>query len=112
MNSKSLTVLLVLLAGTVLVGGVASAAEVSQGRVISVTTEPAQVILEEYDINFSPEAPYGNATGIVTRYDLSRAKIGLTPEPGDILRIAYVIEGEKNLALKVMNVSKQDLRKK
>ena len=36
----------------------------------------------------------------------------IPPEPGDILRIAFVVEGEKKKAAKVMNVSKQDLRKK
>ena len=111
MKSKLLAVTLALLVGIVLAGA-ATAAEVSQGKVISVTTDPAQVTIEEYDINFSAQAPYGNATGIITQFDLSQAKIGLKPEPGDVLRIAYVIEGEKNLALKVMNVSKQDLRKK
>jgi hypothetical protein len=111
MRCKLLSVTLALLVGIVLAGA-AIAAEVSQGKVISVTTDPAQVTIEEYDINFSPEAPYGNATGIITEYDLSNAKIGISPEPGDILRIAYVIEGEKNVALKVMNVSKQDIRRK
>jgi hypothetical protein len=111
MKRKLLVVTLALLVGIVLTGA-ATAAEVSQGRVVSVTTDPSQVIMEEYDINFSAEAPYGNATGIITHFDLTRAKVGLKPEPGDILRIAYVIEGEKNVALKVMNVSKQDLRKK
>ena len=111
MRRKRLSVTLALLVGIVLAAA-ATAAEVSQGKVISVTTEPAQVTIEEYDINFSPEAPYGNATGIITQHDLSSAQVGISPEPGDILRIAYVIEGEKNVALKVMNVSKQDIRRK
>lgn len=88
------------------------AAEVSQGRVLEVSMDPAVITIEEYDTNFSPEHPYGSPTGIVTRFDVQKAKIGLTPQPGDILRIAYRVQGEANLALKVMNVSKQDLRNK
>jgi len=45
-------------------------------------------------------------------FDLSRAKVGLTPAAGDKMRVAYVQEGDKLMALKVMNVTKQDLRKK
>lgn len=88
------------------------AAEVSQGKVLEVSKDPAVITIEEYDTNFSPEHPYGSPTGIVTRFDVQTAKIGLAPQPGDILRIAYRVQGEANLALKVMNVSKQDLRNK
>jgi hypothetical protein len=35
----------------------------------------------------------------------------MLPEAGDILRISYVIEGNSKVALKIMNVSKQDLKK-
>ncbi len=90
----------------------AGAGEVSQGRFISADGSPASFTIEEYDVNFSPDNPYGTPTGIVTRYDVSGAKIGIRPEPGDILRIAYEDQGDVKRALKVMNVSKQDLRKK
>lgn len=88
------------------------AAEVSQGKVLEVSKDPAVITIEEYDTNFSPEHPYGSPTGIVTRFDVKNAKIGLAPEPGDILRIAYRVQGEANVALKVMNVSKQDIHGK
>jgi hypothetical protein len=45
-------------------------------------------------------------------YKIDKAKVGMTPQVGDILRIAYTIKGTERQALKVMNVSKQDLRKK
>ncbi|MFY9943010.1 MAG: hypothetical protein WAK57_12620 [Desulfobacterales bacterium] len=90
--------------------GTGLAAEVSQGKVIQTSLE--KVTIEEYDINFSADAPYGHATGIVTEFELKKAKVGIPPEPGDIVRIAYVVEGDNRMALKVMNVSKQDLRKK
>jgi hypothetical protein len=44
-------------------------------------------------------------------FNLARAKVGLPPALGDVIRVAYKIEGKSFLALKLMNVSKQDLRK-
>jgi hypothetical protein len=44
-------------------------------------------------------------------FNLASAKVGLTPDPGDVIRVAYKAEGNSLLALKLMNVSKQDLRK-
>ena len=45
-------------------------------------------------------------------FDLSKAKVGLAPEKGNIIRVAFFKEGDKLVAIKVMNVTKQDLRKK
>jgi hypothetical protein len=49
---------------------------------------------------------------VVNEYLIDKALVGIPPEPGDILRIAYEVRGTDRVALKVMNVSKQDLRKK
>lgn len=95
-----------------LLAAAAWAGEVSQGRLISADPASAVYTLEEFDTNFSAETPYGLPTGIVSTYDVATAKIGIHPEPGDILRIAYEEIGEHRKAVKVMNVSKQDLRKK
>jgi hypothetical protein len=51
-------------------------------------------------------------TGVQTIFDVTDAMIGIAPEPGDILRLAWVPKAEVKSALRVMNVSKQDLRKK
>lgn len=88
------------------------AGEVSQGRYIGMEAASAQMTIEEYDTNFTAAYPYGTPTGIITRFDVSTAKIGIHPEAGDILRIAYDEKGDTKRAIKVMNVSKQDLRKK
>jgi len=90
----------------------ALAGEVTQGRFVSDGQSPGTFTIEEYDTNFNTEHPYGMPTGIVSQYDVSKAKIGLKPVAGDILRIAYVEKGDAKHAVKVMNVSKQDLRKK
>ena len=45
-------------------------------------------------------------------FDISKAKVGLAPEVGNVIRVAYFPDKGKNLAIKVMNVTKQDLRKK
>lgn len=45
-------------------------------------------------------------------FDLAGAKLGLAPQPGDTIRVAYFAQGESLKAIKVMNVTKQDLRRK
>ena len=90
----------------------AVAAEVAQGKCLEYNKEAKTVKIQEYDTNFSKEFKYGNPTSIETAFDVSTAKIGKAPEAGDILRISYKIEGASNVAIKIMNVSKQDLMKK
>lgn len=90
----------------------AMASEVVQGECLEYNQESRIIKLKEYDTNFSKEFKYGTPTNIESEYDVSTAKIGIPPEPGDVLRIAYIIEGDKKVATKVMNVSKQDLMKK
>lgn len=91
---------------------IATAAEVSQGKCDKYNKETKVITIEEYNTNFSEKNPYGEPTGIVSSYNVESAVIGIPPEPGDILRIAYDVKGTERVALKVMNVSKQDLRKK
>jgi hypothetical protein len=89
------------------------AAEVAQGKCLEYDKGKNELTIQEYDTEFSKEAPYGKPTMAVSRFDVSNAKIGIDPQPGDILRIAYEkADGKVKKALKVMNVSKQDLRKK
>lgn len=90
----------------------AAAAEVLQGKCISMDKEKKILSVEEYDLNFTKENQYGQSTGNLVELNVATAKIGITPEPGDIVRIAYKIVGSEKVVLKVMNVSKQDLRKK
>lgn len=87
-------------------------AEVSQGKCLKFEEIGKLIILEEYDRNFSSEHPYGRPTGAISLYDASGAIIGASPKPGDILRIAYEVRGTQRVALKVMNVTRQDLMKK
>lgn len=100
--------------GIVIIGLVfatsALAADVVQGACVEFAGD--MIKIQEYDTNFGPESKYGKPTGVQSEYDVSRAEIGMKPEPGDILRIAYKLGGEQRMALKVMNVSKQDLMKK
>lgn len=90
----------------------ATAAEVIQGMCVVVDKDKNIIAVEEYDLNFDAEYPYGRSTGNVAQINVAEAKIGIDPEPGDILRVAYKVMGSDKIALKVMNVSKQDLRKK
>ena len=89
------------------------AAEVVQGKCVEYNQGKNELTVQEYNTEFSKEAPYGKPTMAVSRFDVSDAKIGIVPQPGDILRIAYKkADGKVKKALKVMNVSKQDFRKK
>lgn len=90
----------------------AFAAEVAQGVCQTYDHDGKVITIEEYDTNFDAEHKYGTPTGIITEFEVTKAKIGIEPESGDILRFAYVLHGDKRQALKVMNVSKQDLMKK
>lgn len=44
-------------------------------------------------------------------FDLTNAKVGAKPEKGNLIRVAFKKEGDKLIALKVQNVTKQDIRK-
>jgi hypothetical protein len=103
---------LVIVATLFFMAGAAAAAEVSQGKCVQYDKIGKTITIEEYDIQFSKETPYGRPTGTLSVYDVTNAQIGVQPEPGDILRLAYNQDGENKAALKVMNVSKQDLKKK
>jgi len=96
----------------VVFAGAALANEVAQGKCLSYDKATHVVKIEEYDTNFSKDAPYGHTTGIVSEFDIASAKIGIAPEAGDVLRIAFSLDGTIRKASKVMNVTKQDLRKK
>jgi hypothetical protein len=111
MRLRTLTLGLALLLGLVLASPVL-AQEVAQGKCLSNDKAAGIIKIEEYDIHFSKENPYGKPTGVETAFDVRHSKIGIPPEPGDILRIAYTVQDETMVAVKVMNVSKQDLRKK
>ncbi len=91
---------------------VSYAAEVSQGMCKSFDPSARTLVIEEYDTNITPEQRYGGATGIINSYDTSLAQVGIPPSPGDIIRIAYKADGGKRQALKIMNVTKQNLMKK
>jgi hypothetical protein len=102
----------IILAAIFCLASFAAAAEVSQGKCVSYDKDSHSITIEEYNINFSAQHPYGEPTGTMSTYNMSSAKVGINPEPGDVLRIAYEVKGTDRVALKVMNVSKQDLRKK
>ena len=87
-------------------------AEVAQGKCVKIEKDGALVTIEEYDTQFSKEHPYGRPTGKTSVYDFSKAEIGVPAAVGDILRIAYRVKGNERVAVKVMNVSRQDLMKK
>ena len=109
---RNMVQIAMVLVGLFWLAGTAAAAEVSQGKCLQYDKARKVVTIEEYDINFSKENPYGQPTGTQSEYDVATAMIGIPPEVGDILRLAYDVKDGAKVALRVMNVSKQDLRKK
>jgi hypothetical protein len=91
---------------------VSKTAEVAEGKVVKMEKSGTLVTIDEYNIDFSKEYPYGHPTGVQAVYNLSNALIGFTPAVGDILRIAYEMKGNERMAVRVMNITKQDLMKK
>lgn len=90
----------------------AMAAEVAQGKCVKFNQATKTLVIDEYDVNITPEHKYGTPTGKQLTFDVAQALIGITPVPGDIVRIAYDPKSSDMKAYRVMNVSKQDLRKK
>ena len=94
-----------------LCASVAAAGDVAQGKCVGFDQKGMIITIEEYDLQFSKEHPYGLPTGKRSSYKAADAQIGIPPQQGDILRIAYTLKGSERVAHKVMNVSKQDLKK-
>jgi hypothetical protein len=94
-----------------LFASVTAAGEVAQGKCVGFDQKGMIITIEEYDLQFSKEHPYGQPTGKQSSYKAADAQIGALPQQGDILRIAYSLKGNERVAHKVMNVSRQDLKK-
>ena len=92
-------------------GAAAFGADVLQGRCLFVDQAAQTVTVAEYDLDFDKEFPFGHPTAVESVVNIKNAKIGARPQVGDILRIAYVLNGQEKYAVKVMNVSRQSLKK-
>ena len=89
------------------------AASVAQGKCIAFDPEKKAVSIEEYDLNFSKQSPYGKATGKETTFKITdQTLIGAKPDPGNILRIAFEEKSGEKVVIRIQNVTKQDIMKK
>lgn len=87
-------------------GDQARDSKVYQGQVVSLGEQGKTIVLANSQPKLNP------VKGDTATFDLSQARVGLPPEVGNTMRIAYLKKGDRLMAIKVMNVSKQDLRKK
>lgn len=89
---------------TVLLAGLACApvAPVVQGLVVSVDEGGKVIALQD-------ETQPGAAPVLI---DISQAEIGAPPVAGDLVRLAYRMNGGKKVALRVMNLTQQKDREK
>jgi hypothetical protein len=89
------------------------AATVAQGKCVAYDQEKKTCTIDEYDLNFSKENPYGKSTGKQLVFKMTdKTLIGAMPEVGNVLRIAYEEQGPDKVIIRLQNVTKQDIMKK
>ncbi|MCF8042773.1 MAG: hypothetical protein K9K65_05355 [Desulfarculaceae bacterium] len=84
----------------------ADESHVYQGTCLALTDGGKALVLANSQPKLNP------LKGDKAVFDISKAKVGLAPDLGNVIRVAFFVEKGQNVAIKVMNVSKQDLRKK
>jgi hypothetical protein len=88
------------------------AASVAQGKCVVFNVEKNVLTIDEYDLNFSKENPYGKSTGKQLTFKITpETLIGKTPQPGNVLRLAYEEKGGEKTAIRIQNITKQDIMK-
>ncbi len=112
MNNKIFCCVIALILALCLAAPAMADSSVAQGKCVTYDKDKKVVTIEDYDTDFTPEHKYGKAPGKQSTYDTTGALIGIVPAPGDVLRIAYDVKGDQRHAIRIMNVSKQDLMKK
>ena len=89
------------------------AASVAQGKCVSFDSQKQVLTIDEYDLNITKATPYGKPTGKQLTFKLTKETlVGKAPEPGNIVRLAYEEKGADKTAVRIQNVTKQDLMKK
>jgi hypothetical protein len=111
-KSKLFSIVLTIAIAIALSIPAAMAAEVVQGKCVAIDVEKKTYTIEIYDTAMDKDHPYGRSTNKNIVINYSKAQVGKDPEVGNILRIAYKVEGTDNMAIRVMNVTKQDIMKK
>lgn len=112
MRRKILYYALTLALGLFLVGPAMAGQVVVQGKCVSFDQTKNLLTVDEFNLTVTKEYPYGSPTGKQVTVNTADALMGIPPAPGDVVRIAYEEKDKEKKALRVMNVSKQDLRKK
>jgi len=100
-----LTIVLLLLTVTGCTVDPARDSRVYQGTCIALEDGGKTLKLANSQPNLNP------IKGESATFDVSTAKIGASPQPGDVIRLSFLEQGGKMVALKVMNVTRQDLSK-
>lgn len=107
-----LTASLLALIGVLCLSSSLFAAEVAQGKCVKLDAQAKTLTLELYDTVFDKANPYGNPTGEEIEINYANSLIGVEPQEGDVLRIAYTKKDSVNAAIRLMNVTKQGLMNK
>jgi len=109
---KLLTTVLIIAIAVALTVPAAMAAEVVQGKCVAIDEENKTYTIEIYDTSKDKEHPYGMSTNKTMVINYSKSLIGKDPEVGNLIRAAYNVEGTDKVAIRIMNITKQDIMKK
>ena len=111
-KKKLLTAVLIIAIAVALTVPAAMAAEVVQGKCVAIDEENKTYTIEIYDTTKNKENPYGKSTNKTMVVNYSKSMIGKDPEVGNLIRVAYKVEKTENIAIRIMNITKQDIMKK
>jgi hypothetical protein len=92
---KAATLFPILVATLLLATACGDAPDVMQGQVLAVDHAAATLTLED------------ERTGKPVDFDFRGAEVGSRPEVGDLIRLAYRARDGKNVATRLMNLSRQ-----
>jgi hypothetical protein len=111
-KKKLLTAVLIIAIAVALTVPAAMAAEVVQGKCVAIDEENKTYTIEIYDTTKDEKNPYGKSTNKTMVVNYSKALVGKDPEVGNLIRVAYKVEKTENIAIRIMNITKQDVMKK
>lgn len=87
-----------------LLAGHVAAADIIQGRCISMENDAYKMTVEIYDTRFTRQHPYGGPTGRILEMSIKGASMDSAVRAGSLVRVAYEIDGTRVKALKIMSL--------
>ena len=87
-----------------LLAGPAAAADILQGRCLSLDAEKQQMRVDVYNTQYTRSHPHGISTGRILQLSTKGAKMDSSVRGGSVVRVAYEIDGTRLRAIKIMRL--------